>query len=448
VLLGSGIAVCLLGVRRLSGANAQIPLFLTLMTGAFLCYAAALLRLRRPRAQLATGWIVALALAVQLAPLQATPRWDGDAYRYHWDGWLLAHRVNPYAYAPGDHALVPLRDSYWPRVEMKAVRTIYPPLSQYLLAATCFLYPTPRLVLVLAVAGNLLCLWPLLLLLRARGVDDKWLALFAWNPLLAAEFATGGHLDAWSVLLLLAALYALERRRPALSGWWLGLAVLAKTQILLVAPLLLWRGGWRAAGLFLLALVLLCAPLLALPGAHPLEGTLTYATQWENNSSAFAVVRWLAGRLLGGPDPAAQWAAGDRVARALDLLVMLALVGYLTFRRGDLARHVALVLGATLLLGPVFFPWYASWVLPFICLYPSVTAVAATYLLLAVHLYTYDPALGLTARIPEMILIYAGGLAEFLACRRTARVRLPRESPPAPAATVSPPAPLPPDPAP
>jgi hypothetical protein len=438
VLLGGGIAVCLLGIRRLSGASAQIPAFLAVMTGAFLCYALALLRLRQPRARLSAGWIVAVALAVQLTPLQALPRWDGDAYRYHWDGWLLAHGVSPYAYAPGDHALVALRDQYWPLVEMKAVRTIYPPLDQYLLAATCFLDPSPRRVMLLAVAGNLLCLWPLLLLLRVRGVDDKWLALFAWNPLLAAEFATGGHQDAWSVLLLLAALYALERRRPGLAGGWLGLAVMAKTQVLLVAPLLLWRGGWRAVGLFLLAVLLLCAPLLALPGAHPFDGTLTYATQWENNSSAFAVVRWVAGRLLGGSDPATQWAAGDRAARALVLVVMLALVGYLTFRPGDVLLHVALVLGAALLLGPVFFPWYASWVLPFVCLYPSVMAVAATYLLLAAHLYTYDPALGLTARIPEMILIYAGGLAEFLWRRRAATARLRRESPPAPSATTPP----------
>ena len=81
------------------------------------------------------------------------------------------------------------------------------------MAATYWIDPTPRRVLVLAVVGNLLCLWPLLLLLRLHGRDDKWLAVYAWNPLLAAEFATGGHLDGLSVFLLLAALYSLERRQ-------------------------------------------------------------------------------------------------------------------------------------------------------------------------------------------------------------------------------------------
>ena len=158
VVLGLGIAVCLAGVRLLTGERESLPLFLLLVAGAFLPYFGALLLLRRAGARLRAPWVIGLAVLINVAPFAGKPLWDNDAYRYHWDGLVLAHGVNPYEYAPGDHALAPLRDRYWPGVDYKAIRTIYPPLTEALLAATYWIDPTPRRVLVLAVVGNLLCL--------------------------------------------------------------------------------------------------------------------------------------------------------------------------------------------------------------------------------------------------------------------------------------------------
>ncbi len=373
------------------------------MAAAFLCYFAALLLVRNPACVVSARLIIAIAVLIQIAPYSRRPRWDHDAYRYHWDGLVLAHGVNPYRYAPGDHELARLRDGYWELIDYKHIKTIYPPVTQFLVGAGYFLDRTPRRILLLAMGFNLLCLWPLLLLLRARGLDQKWLTIYAWNPLLANEFAIGGHLDPISVFLLLAALYALERKCMWRSGALIGLSVMAKTQMILAAPLLLRRTGVKGIVAFAALCVGVLAPFVGAGVSDLLSGSLAYLRQWENNSSVFAVLRYL---------------LGDGTARAITACVMIALTGWLSVRRGDVILHVGCVLGALLLLSPTFFPWYVSWVLPFVCLYPAVTGVVVTFLLLAPYVYYYDKPLGFLVRIPEFILLYAMAGVEYALWRR------------------------------
>lgn len=411
VLLGVGIAVCLVAVRFLASSPDKIPLFLVVMAAAFLCYFGALLLVRRAAAAVPAIWIVLVAAAIQLAPYRGTPLWDTDAYRYHWDGLLLAHGVNPYQYPPGDHRLARLRDHHWDRIDYKHINTIYPPVTQFLVGGSYLLDRTPRRILLLAMGFNLLCLWPLLLLMRARGVEDKWLLIYAWNPLLANEFAIGGHLDPISVFYLLSALYWLERKRPGWAGTVMGLAVMAKTQMLLAAPLLLRRTGVKGIMAFVGVCVVLMVPFVGAGRENLLSGSLAYLRQWENNSSIFALL---------------QAALGSEPARVITGCAVLGLVAWLTWRRGDVVLHVGLVLGALLLLSPTFFPWYVSWVLPIACFYPTVTGIAVTFLLLAPYVYYYDKSLGLVMRIPEFVLLYGIAAAEYVLWRR----RRARVSPP------------------
>jgi len=400
------VAACLSALRLLSPDTGDLPGFLAIMAAAFACYFAVLLLLRRPAMQLPAYAIVLIAALIQLAPFRGAPLYDTDAYRYHWDGKLLAHGINPFRYAPGDHALAPLRDEYWPPMQYKHVQTIYPPVAQYLLAATWFLDPTPRRVLLLAAAWNLLCLAPLLALMRRRGVDDRWLAIYAWNPLLAAEFALGGHLDPIAIFFLLCALLAVTAERRVAAGLLIALAVLAKTQMIFVAPLMLRRSGWRGLLAAVVLAGLLSAPFLGVPLSDLTAGSRAYLASWESNSSVFALL---------------QAVIGGAAARAMGGLAVLVLVVWLSCRRGDLLVQVPVVLGALLVLGPTFFPWYVSWVLPFACLFPNVTLPVATCLLLASYLTTLDRSLGLAARVPEFALMYGVGLAELISRYRPHR---------------------------
>lgn len=384
------------------------------MAVSFVCYFAALCLLRGGKARLSARVIIVIAVLIQLAPYRGAPLWDTDAYRYHWDGKLLAEGINPFRYAPGDHALADLRDEHWEPMDYKWIKTIYPPVTQYFLAGTYLLDQSPRRVLLLAMAFNLLCLWPLLLLMRARGVPDKWLALYAWNPLLANEFAIGGHLDPISIFFLLFALHALERKGLLGAGLLMALAVMAKTQMVFAAPLVLWRSRWRGIVAFALLCVVLAAPLLNVPLSDLTAGSRAYLESWENNSSIFAILRASFGRA---------------VASTISGLSMAALVIWLTFRRGDILAHVPIVLAAPLLLGPTFFPWYISWVLPFGCLFPNVVMPVATFLLLAPYLFIIHKDIGFAGRIPSLALIYATGIAEWLIRRRSRPPSSPSGSP-------------------
>ena len=403
--------MCLTLVRGLEDTKDTIPVFLAVLTGAFAFYFAALLMIRGAASRLHPAWVIGIAVLIQMAPFRGQPVWDTDAYRYHWDGKLLAEGVNPYRFAPGDHRIAHLRGEWWQPIDYKWVKTIYPPVNQLLLAGTYFLDPTPRRTLLLAMLFHLLCLWPLLLLMRLRGVDSKWLAIYAWNPLLATEFAIGGHQDPISVFLLLAALYGIEKRRPMRASALMALSVMAKTHMVFVAPLVVWRTGPQGVLLFIALCIALTAPFAG-AGSDLLSGSAAYLGQWENNSGLFAVLRAGLTALLDDAD------AGGVAARGICAVTIIALAVWLTFRRGDIALHAAIILACVLLLSPTFFPWYISWVLPFVCLLPNVTGVIATFLLLAPYLYIYDKPLGFLVRIPEIGLLYLCAAVELQLWRR------------------------------
>jgi hypothetical protein len=376
---------------------------------AFACYFAALLLLRFKDVKLRAAWIFVVAVAIQIAPLRGTPLLDNDAYRYHWDGKLLAAGVNPYEYAPGDHAVASLRDEYWSPIGYKDVKTIYPPLTEMLLALTYVVDRTPGRAMLLAVGFNLLCMLPLLLLLRTRGIDDKWLALYAWNPLIASEFGAAGHLDAIAIFFLLSGLCAVQLKKEWGAGSLLALAVMGKTQMLLAAPLVLWRSGWRGALAFVGVAGVMIAPFLAAGVGNIYSGHLTYLQYWEQNTGIFAVLKLF---------------FGDAPARAMVVAFMLGLAAYLTFRPGDVALHVGVLMAALLMVGPTFFPWYSSWALPFASLFPTVTAPVTTLLLLAPKLGFYGKDVLVAGRVGEFGLMYLCGVVEYVLWRRRVTPKL------------------------
>jgi hypothetical protein len=147
----------------------------------------------------------------------------------------------------------------------------------------------------------------------------------------------------------------------------------------------------------------MAGPFLAAGPQNVLAGHLTYLQFWEANTGLFAL---LSGIL------------GFAAAKVLAIAIVLALAAYLTLRPGDVALHVGLLMGALLLVGPVFFPWYASWALPFASLFPTVTAPVATLLLLTPKLGEYGRELAMSTRGLEFGLMYLCGIVEYVIWRR------------------------------
>ncbi len=363
---------------------------------------------RRPALDLHTARRLGLTLAgltgLWLACHQ--PLLSDDLYRYLWDGKLLRHGLDPYAYPPDAPGLAALRDAHWQAINHRDIATIYPPLAQLLFALADGLLHHPAAMQLLALLGHLVGVLLVARLCQPR--DGLPCLLLAINPLALTESAQSGHIDSLVGASILATMLALRR-----GAWrWAALGVAATTGLKLVglalAPLVAGR-SWRRG----LATALLCSlaltPYLAAESRPSGPGGLGhYARRWQGNQGPFHLLRssvaWLLSRsadpanrqrghirldslqgslaiLEGGPlDPwrglldekkeipdrldfEVDYLAG-LLARVLVITMVTGLAAWLAFSAQDPLRSARLVLLVGLLFAPQVHPWYLLWLLP------------------------------------------------------------------------------------
>ncbi|MET8234215.1 polyprenol phosphomannose-dependent alpha 1,6 mannosyltransferase MptB [Micromonospora sp. NPDC005298] len=342
-----------------------------------------------------TRWAYVTAGLWTLPLLVAPPMGSRDVYSYACQGWTYAHGADPYAVGvaaagcPWVETVAPIwRDTPAP----------YGPVFVLLAALAVHLGGglTGTLVLlrVTAVAGLLLAALCLPPLARAGGVPPRravWLLLAC--PLVGVHLVAGAHNDAVMLGLLLCGLLVAVRRpgRPAallLAGALLGLAVTVKATAVVVVPFaalaavrgpntvraLSRDGGWLAGGL--LGAVLVTSALSGL--GFGWIGGLTRSgdsEQWTSPPTAVGFVVDYAGELVGRNPQAVP------LTRAVALLLLAAVLVVLWCRTLRAARDVhpperprvalhgaAMALVATVVLSPVFHPWYATWPLALLAL--------------------------------------------------------------------------------
>ncbi|MET8255099.1 polyprenol phosphomannose-dependent alpha 1,6 mannosyltransferase MptB [Micromonospora sp. NPDC005197] len=363
-------------------------------------------------------WAYVTAGLWALPLLVAPPLGSRDVYSYACQGWTYAHGVDPYA-VPVAAAGCPWLETVAPiwRDTPAPYGPVFVLLAAFAVGVGGGLTGTIVALRVIAVAGLLLAAYCLPGLARAAGVPTRraaWLALAA--PVVGVHLVAGAHNDAVMLGLLLCGLLLVVRRpgRPAallLAGVLLGLAVTVKATAVVVAPFtalaavhgrhtvraLLRDGGWLAGGL--LAALLVTSALSGLDFGW--VGGLTRSgdsEQWTSPPTAVGLVVDYAGELV-GRDPQAV-----PVTRAVALVLLAVVLLVLWWRawrelragppgapprelRADdrdpsgvdrpaagsarcrAALHGAgLALVATVVLAPVFHPWYATWPLALLAL--------------------------------------------------------------------------------
>jgi hypothetical protein len=313
----------------------------------------------------------------------ATPLMEDDHFRFLWDGRQFATTGNPYVPPPagafGD-ATVPDRfQDILDQINYPHVPTIYGPICQIGFVIGYWLAPGQlwpwRLILFSATLG----LMQLSVLLarhgprEPRGAVESSVgcgarsALFVgWCPLLVFETGFNAHPDLLGITFLAAALYAATQKRDWMSGVLCGLAVGAKLFALLLVPFLCRRSRQAWLG-FTAALVLFYAPFWLQGTGADFAGLVTFAKDWEFNSSVYALIRW---------------GFGITVAKALCGFVFIAVWLVLFLRWWNRAPAGAVPPGAAVfavlfLTAATVNPWYLLWLLPFLALRPSVTGMAA-----------------------------------------------------------------------
>lgn len=330
-------------------------LYTAAAVAAFALYVAGVVALRRAGPPLVP--VLAVAAAVQLAPLAAPLLLSTDAYAY-WDYGRVrvVHGGNPYADRPSEYPADPAYErmgSDW-----REKPSVYGPAftaaseagarlaGDSAPAATWFF----RLV---AVAAALALVALTALAARRRAFAA---AFVGWNPLLALHFAGGGHNDVLMMALVVGglALAAAGRRQLAGAAWAVAIAVKLIPVVLLPLQVLADRRRGRPVGAlgFAAGAVAVAIPAFALYGPHWLRVLSPVANQLRQTSS-LGIAYWLGE--LGVP---------QRVAR--DGLVLLFAVFYLWLLREAWRGRARLALAAAgLLLATSWLqPWYAVWAVP------------------------------------------------------------------------------------
>ena len=318
-----------------------------------------------------TRWAYVTAALWVVPLLPVLPLGSYDLYSYACQGYALAAGHDPYA--AGVQVLgCPWLDSVAPI--WRESPAPYGPVFLVLAAGAAqlggSLTGTLAVLRIIALMGVVLTAAYLPVLARRAGVPVSravWLALAC--PLVAVHLVSGAHNDAVMVGLMVAGL-AVVVHRDVFSvlvgaGALFGLAIGVKATAVVVLPFAVLmavppdsslRALWRPAAALLggaaaaLAVVSLASGL-GFGWVTGLAGS-GVSVQWTSPPTAVGMVINLV-------------SSGDAVpvTRALGIagLVVVLIVLWWRARRGDALLGAGLALAATVLLAPVFHPWYATW---------------------------------------------------------------------------------------
>jgi alpha-1,6-mannosyltransferase len=351
-------------MARLGDLSVHVPEFMALALGAGVLYFVALYALEHTPDNRAALWLVLLgALAFRLTLFPYPPSLSTDLHRYRWDGHVQNAGWNPYAVAPMDPRLAPLRDPGWAVMPVPEIPTMYPPLSELIFRVTWRVLPGPVGFKLPFLLADLAVLAMIAWWIRSTGGRIYQIAIYAWNPLVIVEFASSGHNDALAIAAVVATLLII-RRFPAMSTLTLTAGALAKAFPVTLLPLALFRAGWPGKLRGWLAAVGCGAVTAACvwPYRHGWREFLAMLTYYERifqnyHSSIYPVLLWCSG--------------SPEIASGVGEGVVLGLALWLAFRRVDPTRAAFLLIGTMLLFAPNGYSWYFTWIVPLLCFFPS-----------------------------------------------------------------------------
>lgn len=331
--------------------------------------------------------VLLVGVILRCGALENAPRFSNDVNRYSWDGRVQLAGIDPYRYPPNAPQERFLHETWtWPTpagcvsmnqglnctiLNRPGVRTIYPPLAEAWFTAVYWIgggwHAEYKPFQLAGFATELGTLTLIVLLLRKRKRDPRWVALYALSPIPVIEAVNNAHIDGLAVLFVLASLLAVGtrpahgqdppgslQRRAALAGLLVGAAILVKLYPaavmvpLVAAPWLRWR---HRATLVLVALattIVAYLPHAAAVGVKVI-GYLPGYLKAENYTGTGT--RYLLIDLL--------HLHATRDIDAVVGLVVVATCALILWRRTDPVLSCGLLFGVLLLVANPVQPWYS-----------------------------------------------------------------------------------------
>jgi alpha-1,6-mannosyltransferase len=300
-------------------------------------------------------WAYVTAALWSLPLLAFLPLGSYDAYSYACQGWQQSAGLDPYA-AGVDVLGCPWADAVAPT--WRDAPAPYGPLFLVLAglaAKSGSLMGTLAGLRVIALLGVALIAVALPVLARRGNVPlsrAAWLVLAC--PLVPIHLISGAHNDALMVGLFVAGLACAIKNKGWAAGLLLGLAIAVKATAVVVVPfafLLLITRRRKAEMLAGAAVALAASSLVSGRGfgwVTALAGS-GISVQWTSPPTAIGMTIDLF-----GPDAVP-------VTRIIGIAVLAVVLIVLFLKAKDPLLYAGYALAATVLLAPVFHPWYALW---------------------------------------------------------------------------------------
>lgn len=313
--------------------------------------------------------------------------------------------------------LTQLRDDHpvlHERVSHQAVPTIYPPVAQAVFSLSAALFGDSLIGLkVLLLIFDALIIAVMIQILHKLELNPAWVIVYAWSPLVLKEFANSAHYDAIPLFFTLLAIYtALKATRfvsPLATGndernanrtlstaTSLALGTLAKFFSVILLPVLIppRLNHWRSYLLFSSIIFIAYLPFFFWSDTgirQVFAGLGVYNQHWQYNAGLFALIQQSLS-LLYTPSQASLLPAKILVA-----LILIAILCRQTFGQNSgknftptsdpagenqrLLHRCFVMIAALFILSPTAFPWYYTWVMPFLCVFPSRSWIMLSWLL-------------------------------------------------------------------
>jgi alpha-1,6-mannosyltransferase len=354
------LRITLLGDLRQHLAEA---IGLLLLSGLFYLVCAYLVLHRRTPLRPAIVIVIAIVFRLTIWPIY--PALSDDVFRYRWEGKLQAAGGNPYESRPVEPAWTNLRDEAFTLTPGKDFRAVYGPLVEEIQLATyrivsrfeprplaqAFWFKVPAALFDLG-ALAMLCL-----LLRARGIPLDRILIYAWSPMPLIEFWGTGHNDSIVIFFLLLAL-------TYTSFSALALAVASKIWPAILIPVFagLRPRRWLASLIVIPILALTILPYLS-PTLHwpRVDENFRFMSGflggWRNNDSLFGALLWAAHNDF-------------YLAKKFAFAIVAIAVVVVTALQWAPERATLTVIAVLLLVSANCHPWYLTWMLPLLVLYP------------------------------------------------------------------------------
>ncbi len=307
------------------------------------------------RAVLLAIWIPAILLRLLLLPAAVSD----DVSRYLFEGKLVRAGISPYAQTADAESIVHYRDAQWGLMNNKDKLTAYPPLAQLIFAAVGAVYYHPLAYKLIFVLADLLALGAILKLLCRRGLSLAFSGFYALNPIVLIAFAGEAHFDSLMIAALIWGLYACEADRTHLAVAFASAATGIKWVALPLIPFFTGKQFWLG--------VFIAVVTLVLPGIYFLDtiqsllhGLFAFGGARNFNGMVYDCLFY--GMIL-----------PRSVCNGIVLFVFLSVIfwRWLWRSRAPLDAHLRWILGTLIVVSPTVHFWYLAWMMPLICLRPS-----------------------------------------------------------------------------